>query len=223
MRHLPRAIIPLLRQFELLFSERVCDWDRILLVGDILAPGKRTVTADLRVIGLSDERRFQNCHRVLNWAVCSPRAASRILLRLLVSTCFPPEAPVVLGPDDHIERRRGVKITAKGIYRDPGRSSLSFFVKTSGLRWLALMLLAPIPWDQRVWDLPFLTVLAPSERYHQERKQRHKTFTDWTRQMLMPVRRWLPERVLVANSSDAAPLSSTCSLLSSCNLQLLFP
>ncbi|MBX0326669.1 hypothetical protein K2Z83_03095 [Oscillochloris sp. ZM17-4] len=47
MRTLPRAIIQVLRQFELLFSERVWEWAKILLVGAILAPGKRTVTAVL--------------------------------------------------------------------------------------------------------------------------------------------------------------------------------
>src|SRR4051794_41615988 len=75
-----------------------------------------------------------------------------------------PAGPVVLGLDDTIERRRGKRISAKGIYRDPVRSSKAFFVKTSGLRWLSLMLLAPVPWAGRVWALPFLTALAPSER-----------------------------------------------------------
>jgi DDE superfamily endonuclease len=149
MQTLPRAMIHILRQFELLFSERVWEWAKILLVGAILAPGKRTVTAVLRVMGLRDAAQFQNYHRVLNRAVWSPRAASRILLRLLVAAFVPPDAPIVLGLDDHIERRRGVKIAAKGIYRDPVRSSRSFFVKTSGLRWLSMMLLAPIPWAER--------------------------------------------------------------------------
>ena len=110
-----------------------------------------------------------------------------------------------MGLDDHIERRRGDKIAAKGIYRDPVRSSKSFFVKTSGLRWVCMMLLAPIPWAQRVWALPFLTVLAPSERYHQEREMAHKTLTDRARQMLAQVRRWLPDRqiVVMADSSYA--------------------
>jgi hypothetical protein len=143
MRNLPRSIIPILHQFELLFSERVWEWVKILLIGAILAPGKRTVTAALRVMGLSDDVQFQNYHRVLNRAVWSPYAASRILLRLLLSAFVPSEAPVVFGLDDHIERRRGAKIKAKGIYRDPVRSSRSFFVKTSGLRWLSMMLLAP--------------------------------------------------------------------------------
>ncbi len=213
MRNLPRAIIQVLRSFELLFSERVWHWANILLIGAILAPGKRTVTAALRVMGLSDEAQFQNYHRVLNRAVWSPYAASRILLRLLVDNFVPLDAPIVLGLDDHIERRRGAKIKAKGIYRDPVRSSRSFFVKTSGLRWLSRMLLAPIPWAKRVWALPFLTVLAPSERYHQERGTCHKQLTDWARQMITQVRQWLPERVLVVvadRSYAAIELLSAC-------------
>jgi hypothetical protein len=55
--------------------------------------------------------------------------------------------------------------------------------------------------------LPFLTVLAPSERYHQTQGRRHKKLTDWGRQMVLQARRWLPaERalVLVTDSSFAA-------------------
>jgi hypothetical protein len=126
MRNLPAAIIRVLRQFELLFSERVWEWAAILLVGTILASGKRTVTAALRVMGLSNERQFQNYQRVLNRAKWSPRAVSRVLLRLLVQAFVPHDAPIVLGLDDHLERRRGKKIGAKGIYRDAVRSSASF-------------------------------------------------------------------------------------------------
>ena len=86
------------------------------------------------------------------------------------------------------------------------RSSDSHFVKTSGLRWLSLMLLVDIPWAHRVWALPFFTILAPSQRHHKSRGHRHKNITDWARQMLTQVRRWLPHRaiVLVADSSFAA-------------------
>jgi hypothetical protein len=206
MHNLPPAIITVLRHFELVFSERVWEWANVLLVGAILTPGKRTVTAALRVMGLSNEPQFQNYHRVLNRACWSSRALSRILLRLLVRFFVPPDAPIVLGLDDYIERRRGQKIAARGIYHDAVASSKSFFVKTSGLRWLSMMLLAPIPWAKRVWALPFLTVLAPSERYHHERGMRHKALTDWARQMIAHVRRWLPERaiVVVADSTYAA-------------------
>src|SRR5918998_3763746 len=104
----------------------------------------------------------------------------------------------VVGLDDTIERRRGKRINAKGIYRDPVRSSRGHFVKASGLRWLCVMLLAPVPWAGCVWGLPFLTVLAPSERNAAEQGKRHKRLTDWGRQALLQVARWLPGRRVVA-------------------------
>lgn len=205
MNLLPKALIPWILAFAPLFSKPVWQSALVLLVGAIVAPGKRTVSAILRVMGMQDEPHFQNYHRVLNRAIWSSRQASRILLQQLVNV-FVPSGDLVMGIDDTIERRWGKHIAARGIYRDPVRSSDSHFVKTSGLRWLSLMLLVNIPWANRVWALPFFTILAPSERYHQTRKQRHKTLLDWARQMLTQVRRWLPQRaiVLVADSSFAA-------------------
>jgi hypothetical protein len=178
-----------------------------LLIGAILVPGRRTVTAVLRIMGLSHKRQFQAYHRVLNRSAWSSRALSRILLKMLVQT-FVPSGPIICGLDDTIERRRGAKIKAKGIYRDPVRSSHGHFVKASGLRWLSLMLLAPIPWANRTWALPFLTCLAPSERFYIKKARAHKKLTDWGRQMVMQLRRWLPKRplVIVADSSFAAIL-----------------
>jgi hypothetical protein len=202
MFSLPSAFAPLILAFAPVFFQRTWQHAQVLLVGAILAPGKRTVTAALRILGLGRKRRFQNYHHVLNRARWSSRTASRILLQLLVST-FVPTGPLVLGMDDTVERRRGKRIHAKGIYRDPVRSSHSHFVKASGLRWMSLMLLAEIPWAKRVWALPFLTALAPSERYSQEQKRRHKTLVDWARQMLRQVRRWLPERPLIVVMDSA--------------------
>jgi len=202
---LPETIIQVLDCFAPLFSRRCWQWATVLVVGALLAPGKRTVTACLRVMGLRDEVHFQNYHRLLNRAVWSSRQASRILLRLLLDAFVAPDATVVLGLDETVERRWGTQIAARGIYRDAVRSSKEFLVKTSGLRWLSLMLLTAIPWIGRVWALPFLTVLAPSERYHAERQERHKKLTDWARQMILQVRRWLPGRrlVVVADSGYA--------------------
>ena len=197
MEALPTEIVRVLRVFEEVFSERIWDWVQVLVVGAILAPGQRTVAAILRVMGLSEERQFQNYHRVLSRATWSSLAVSRILLVALVGVFVPAGAPVVVGLDDTIERRWGAKIAARGIYRDPVRSSKGHFVKASGLRWISVQLLARIPWAERVWGLPFLTVLAPSERYAQERKRRHKTLSDWARQIIKQVRRWLPGRALV--------------------------
>jgi hypothetical protein len=196
MPTLSAEYLTLILTFAPVFTKRVWRHAQVLLAGAILAPGKRTVTAALRVMGLNDHRHFQTYHRVLNRAVWSGLAVSRILLGMLVQT-FVPTGTVVLGVDETIERRRGGKIKAKGIYRDPVRSSRSHFVKASGLRWLSVMLLAPIPWAQRVWALPFLTILAPSERYYQGSPRGHKKVTDWARQALLQVRRWLPRRKLV--------------------------
>src|SRR5947209_19594321 len=195
MLTVPVALTRLIVKFAPVFSKRVWEHVQVLVVGALLAPGKRTVTAVLRVMGLSQEQQFQRYHRVLNRAQWSSLALARVLLALLVHT-FVAEGPVVIGVDDTLERRRGAKIKAKGLYRDPVRSSRSHVVKASGLRWLSLMLLAPVPYASRVWALPFLTVLAPSARYHQERGRRHKTLLDWGRQALLQLHRWLPGRRL---------------------------
>ncbi len=117
-------------------------WEHVLvlIVSAILTPGRRTVAAALRVVGLEQDPHFTNYHRVLNRNQWSSRCIARCLLRLLIDALVP-TGPVVIGLDDTLERRWGAKIKARGIYRDPVRSSESHFVKASGLRWLSLMLL----------------------------------------------------------------------------------
>jgi len=205
MPTLPLELTSLIVGFAPLFSKPVFNHVQVLIAGAILSPGKRTVTSALRVMGKSSDERFQNYHRVLNRAVWSSLSASRILLSLLVAA-FAPTGVLVMGLDDTIERRRGEQIKARGIYRDPVRSSRSHFVKASGLRWLSLMLLVPIPWAGRIWALPFLTALCPSERYYQARGRAHQKLTARARQVLLLVKRWLPQReiVVVADSSFAA-------------------
>lgn len=196
--------IRILALFACHFTPPTWQQARVLVTGAILAHGQRTVAAVLRVMGLSDESHFVNYHRVLSRAVWSAIAVSRTLLALMIMT-FAPGGTVVIGGDETIERRRGDEIEALGIYRDPVRSSHSHFVKASGLRWVTLMVLVPIPFAQRVWALPFLTVLAPSERYYARSARTAKKLTDWMRQALLQVRRWLPGRrlVFVADSSYA--------------------
>ncbi|WP_201159456.1 transposase [Rhodoplanes elegans] len=134
------------------------------------------------------------------------RAAAGRLLGLLVEVFLSPGAPVVIGLDDTIERRWGPKITARGIYRDPVRSSKGHFVKTSGLRWLSAMLLVEVPWAGRIMALPFFTVLPPSERFYAAAPREPNTLLDWARQMPLQIRRWLADRaiVLVVDSAFAA-------------------
>ena len=205
MLTLPNAIVSILIPFATLFTNPTWRKAQVLLVGAILTPGQRTVAAALRVMGRSDHRDYARYHEVLNRAVWSPRAAAHILLVLLLQHLDGGDGPLVFGIDETLERRRGAKIKGRGIYRDAVRSSRSQLVKASGLRWISLMWLGHVPWAGRHWALPVLTVLAPSTRYYQQQGRRHKKLTDWARQMVMQLRRWLPQRplVLVGDNSYA--------------------
>jgi hypothetical protein len=190
---------------------------QILLIGTILTAGKRTVTAALRVMGLKDEARFAQYHHVLSRAAWSPLDVAQKLLCLRVTTFGAVGEALIFGMDDTIERRWGHKIAARGIYRDPVRSSESHVVKASGLRWISLMRLTHLPWAERVWALPVMTVLAPSERYYEERGRKPKKLTDRAQQMIRQLRRWLPWHpiLVVADSSYAAlALLAVCQALS---------
>ena len=197
MLTLPDAIVAVLLPFATLFTSPTWRKAQLLLVGAILTPGHRTVAAALRVMGRSDDDNYARYHEVLNRAVWSSREVARVLLVLLLQHLDRGDGPLVFGIDETLERRRGSKIKPRGIYRDAVRSSRNQLVKASGLRWISLMWLGHVPWAERHWALPVLTVLAPSTRYHQQQGRRHKKVTDWARQMVMLLRRWLPHRPLV--------------------------
>jgi hypothetical protein len=203
MRPLPTQMIRVLLPFVPLFSKRVWQHARVLLIGAILAPGRRTVSSALRAMGLNQENRFHRYHRVLSRASWSSLKVSRVLLGLLLEAFVAEGAPLVVGIDETLERRYGKKISARGVYRDPVRSTHETFVKSSGLRWVCAMLLVEIPWASRVWALPFLSALAPSERYAAKRGRRHKKITEWAWQLLLQVRRWYPQRQIVAVADRA--------------------
>ena len=196
MRTLPEAIVPIRAPFATLFTNPTWRKAQLLMGGAILATGQRTVAAALRVRGRSDPDDYARYHAVLNRAVWSPREAARILLLLLLRQLDHGDGPWVCGSDETLERRRGARIRTRGIYRDAVRSSRHQLVKASGLRWISLMWWGQVPWAGRRWALPALTVLAPSSRFYQRQGRRHKKITDWTRQMVMLLRRWLPHRPL---------------------------
>jgi DDE superfamily endonuclease len=202
---IPPILVTWLSVFRPCFTTPV--WNRVLVLvtGAVLAPGKRTVTQVLRVMGLANESGFRRYHDVLARARWNARALARRLLLHLIEQLWP-DGEVVIGLDDTIERRWGAKIKARGIYRDPVRSSKGHFVKTSGLRWLSLMVIVPIRWSGRHWALPFLTILAPSARCSESHGKRHKTLTDWARQAILQTKRWLPHRrlIIVLDAAGAA-------------------
>jgi DDE superfamily endonuclease len=203
---LPPRFLSRLAEFTDLFTRPTWSNVLVLLAGVILAPGRRTVTTALRILGRDHDPDFCTFHRILNRATWSSRAAAGRLLLLLIKAFVPSGAPVVIGIDDTIERRWGPKISARGIYRDPVRSSKGHFVKASGLRWLSAMLLVRVPWADRIMALPFLTLLAPSKRFYTGKSRAPKTLLDWARQAALQIHRWLPDRtiVLVADSAFAA-------------------
>lgn len=173
------------------FSKKVFEHAGQLLLGCILTRGKRTVCGILRTLGRASKSDWYSYHRVLSRAKWSAHRCSLVLLRLLLHHFMLDEKTLVFVIDETLERRWGAKIKARGIYRDAVRSSKSHLVKCSGLRWMCVMLLTPIGWANRIWALPFLTILCPSERYHQERGKKHKKLTDWARQVALQLRRWL--------------------------------
>ena len=203
---LPPRFVSLLAGFLNLFTRPTWPNVLVLLAGVVLAPGRRTVTTALRILGRDRDPHFCTFHRVLSRAAWSSRAVAQQLLMLLIKVFVPAGAPVVIGLDDTIERRWGPKINARGIYRDPVRSSKGHFVKASGLRWLCAMLIVRVPWAERNMALPFLTLLAPSKRFYAGKSRAPKTLLDWARQAALQIHRWLPDRyiVMVADSAFAA-------------------
>jgi hypothetical protein len=164
MQTLPADLLKLIVVFSPAFANPTWESAKILLLGALLACGKRTVTACLRVVGLSQEEHFQNYHRVLNRAKWNTLLTVKILFGLLL-ILVPSPGEIVLAADDTIERRRGKKIKQLGCYRDPVRSSQNHVIKCFGLKWVSMALLVRVPWAKRPQALPFLTVLC---RAHQE-------------------------------------------------------
>lgn len=216
MRALPEEIVDLMTPFAPVFTKPTWHKARELWCGAILAPGKRTVTSVLRVLGRADRAGFSKYHHVLNRASWSARETSGILLGLLVARLGSRDGPLIMAIDETIERRRGKRISGKGIYRDGVRSSASHFVKAMGLRWIVIQLLCDVSWSSRRWALPFFTALAPSERYYEDRGRRPLTLTERAGQMMVQLRRWMPERqiVLLGDQSYAArPFIARCQAL----------
>ena len=168
-----------------------------LATGALLCLNRRTVCGALRAVDGASDTGFSRFHRFLSRAAWSGLTGSRILLGLLLKAFVGDGEPMVVAVDDTVERRRGERIRAKGIYRDPVRSSRGFFVKVEGLRWLSFQLAAKPGFASRIWGLPFLTVLCRSERANAKRKRRHQTVPEKAAWGMRLIARWCPGRLLV--------------------------
>ncbi len=210
---LPRPIITVLAYFEPLFTAPTWKKVVILLVGTVLARGRRTVTAALRQMGLQMETHFSGFHQVLNRARWSPLAVSRRLLEVLVQTFVRAGGTVEIVIDETLERRWGRKISKRGYWRDSLLSSKERSVSSSGLRWVTMALVVTLPWTKRRWALPFLSVLTTTPKVSEALERRHKTLARLAQQMVMLVRRWLPDvaiKVIGDGAYSVIELGLTC-------------
>ena len=199
-------IIQLLAVFSVAFTAPTFTKVLVLIFGTILAPGRRTVTAALRMIGLGEDPNYSKYHRVLNQDRWSPWVVSWILLSLIILFFLLPGVPLLLVIDETLERRRGKKIKYKGWFRDPILSTKKHVVTALGVRWICLAVLVPVPWSQRTWSLPFMTVLSLGKKTSAKLNKRHRTVVQWTEFMIDKVRHWQPGReiMLVGDDSYAA-------------------
>ena len=210
---LPRPIITVLAHFEPLFTAPTWKKVVILLVGTVLARGRRTVTAALRQMGRQMDSHFSGFHQVLNRARWSPLAVSRRLLQVLVQTFVCAGGTVEIVRDETLERRWGRKISKRGHWRDSLRSSKERSVSTSGLRWVTMALVVTLPWTNLRWALPDFRVLATTPKVSEALHKRHKTLARLARQMVMVVRRWLPDgaiKVIGDGAYSVIELGLTC-------------
>lgn len=144
----------------------------------------------MRVMNLSQEKNYSKYHNVLRRSKWSGLDAAKILFGLLISI-LPNGVPVLVVVDETLERRQGKKIKAIGPYRDAVRSSKAKVAISFGLKWKCMALIVPLPWCQRYWALPFLTLLAPSKKANEKAGKNHQTSIGWTIKMVSVVSRWM--------------------------------
>lgn len=187
--HLPEPIILIFSQFQPLLSAPSYRKMVLLVCGTLLAHGRRTVTAALKMLGLTEEHNRSKYHNLLNRAKYSGLGAAAFMLRLLVKTFLAPNAPIEIVMDETLERRWGRKIKKRGHWRDTLASSHKQNVTTSGLRWLVAALVVKLPWSSRPWALPFFSTILTTPKRSVELKLRHRTVTGRTSQLVMRLHR----------------------------------
>lgn len=188
---LPAEIIPILMHFRPAFQARTYGKVVELLIGTVLARGRRTVTSALRVLGKGQGHNWSKYHHVLNRARWSELTVSRLLLELIVATFVGSGALVTIAVDETLERRWGPQIRSCGHWRDSCASSKRLHVSSRGLRWLVFAVVVQVPWSKYAVALPFLSVLLTTPQVSAKLGRRHKTVAQVTGQVVIWLRRTL--------------------------------
>ena len=142
---LPLPIMRVLTPFRSAFTAPTWETALVLLVGTLLARGRRTVAAALRQTGHAEDEHFSSFHQVLNRARWSALDLSRRLLRAIVAAFLAGDEAVTVVIDETLERRWGRRITKRGHYQDPLLSSKGVAVSNSGLRWILCAMVVRVP------------------------------------------------------------------------------
>jgi len=176
----------------------------LILIGWVLAPGSRTITNALRVLGRRARGHFSSFHRIFSRRVWSLLPLGRILCAIVLEL-LPPDQPVVAAADDTATQHKGDKVFGKGLHRDACRSTKNFQVWLWGHRWIVLAICVRFGFASRSWALPVLCAFyRPLELDEQEQRQ-HKSPIDLVRQLMALLIRWFPQRkfILVADGAFA--------------------
>lgn len=220
MLDLPHQILNVLAIFSPLFSKPVFKNVVFLFVGHILTKGRRTIADILRTLNLQNLKNFSKFHWVLSHAKWSALKASGILFTEIINIFCPEE--IIITIDTHVERRKGEKIKGLGRQRDAVRSTRNRKVLTIGLLWLVASVSVKLPGCLTSWALPFFSQLIPPKRPLSSSRNKHdligknkrKTLTEWTIQLIKVIRKWLKSSirfVIVADKAFAChKIAHTC-------------
>jgi hypothetical protein len=188
---LPAEIIPVIACFRPAFTETTYQKVVELIVGTVLARGRRTVTSALRAIGKGQATSWSKYHHVLNRAKWSGLKVSRLLLALIVATFVSRAGIVTIAVDETLERRWGPQIRKCGHWRDSRSSSKRLQVSSRGLRWLVFAVVVHVPWTAYALALPFLSVLLTTPKVSAALGKPHRTVAQVTGRIVAWLRRTL--------------------------------
>ncbi len=172
---LPPTIIAVLSAFQPAFTRPTYQKMVVLIVGTLLARGRRTVASALRQIGVHHDPTWAKDHHVLTRSAWSTLQVSRSLLKLVLATFGEAGGTVTIVIDETLERRWGRKSTKGCHWRDSRLSSRKRNVTTRGLRWIVMAVIVTLPWTRQHWAVPFFRVLATTPKVSHELNRRHTT------------------------------------------------
>ena len=209
MSNLPNTILPVLSIFLPLFSLPSYNNFLLLFYAHILCKGRRTVTELLKRIDLRHVKNFSKYHDFFRKAKWSSLKGAKILFLKLVALV---NGEILVSIDSTVERRKGPKIKGLGIQRDAVRSTKSRKVLVPGLNWLVCAIHIKLPWCNRSWAFPFLSILMNPEhplstslnKRDLNSSKKHKTMAQWTCQVVMLLRRWLGSNKKISIAVDSA-------------------